>query len=109
MATAVIASRHCVQPLHKKRVNFYRGCLPQDLNRKDQSIKILFPYQDPLDSHQGATLDSYPLAALQERMWLQAATSFDYAPNGLDFEVWYGSRLTGSGYNGMYPWCSHNR
>src|SRR5258706_7202611 len=32
MAAAVIARRHCVQSLHKKRVNFYRGRLPQDLN-----------------------------------------------------------------------------
>src|SRR5260370_28105609 len=32
MATAVIARRHRVQPLHKKRVNFHRGRLPQDLN-----------------------------------------------------------------------------
>jgi hypothetical protein len=41
-------------------------------------------------------------------MWLDADTSFDNAPNGLDLGVWYRGWLTGGGYNGMYPWCGHN-
>lgn len=104
----ITTTRRCVETLYEKRVNFYRGCFPQDLHRKDQSTKIFFSYQDPLDSHQGTTLNSYPLAALQERMRLHAGSSFDNPPNGFDLGVFYGGRLTGGGHNGMHPRRSHN-
>jgi hypothetical protein len=108
VATTVIARRYCVQPLHEKRVNFYRGCFSQHFHGKDQPIKILLPYQDPLDSHQGATLDSHPLAALQEGMWLDSDTAFDNAPNGLDLDGRNSGRLARGGDKGMYPWRRHD-
>jgi hypothetical protein len=91
-----------------KRINFYRGCLSQNLNRQNQSINTFFPYQNPLDSRQGATLNPHPLATFQEWMWFDADASFDNAPNCLDLGLWYWRRLAGGGYQGMYPWCGQN-
>jgi hypothetical protein len=97
-----------VESLDQKRVDFYGSGIPEHPHGKDKPIETLFPYQDALDSLQGATFDSYPVAEFQQRMGLEARTAFDGSPDCIDLRGRNGGWLPAVRYEAIYPGCRHD-